>query len=135
MSGAAIIMASAGMCNAGRIKHHLANHIESSKNIICFLGYQAEGTLGRLILNGVSPVRILGEMHPVRAEIASIKGVSGHADQSELLAWYSAIPSRPQTTFVVHGDLQASQTLADKIREIAPETNVYVPQLGDVYKD
>lgn len=135
LSGSAIILASAGMCNAGRIKHHLANHIENSKNIICFLGYQAEGTLGRLILNGVSPVRILGETHPVRAEVASIRGVSGHADQSELLAWYSAIPSHPRTTFVVHGDPQASQTLAEKIREIAPETNVYVPSIGDVYKD
>lgn len=135
LNGSAIILASAGMCNAGRIKHHLANHIESAKNTICFLGYQAEGTLGRLIVNGVSPVRILGESHPVRAEIASIKGVSGHADQSELLAWYSAIPIHPKTTFVVHGDLNSSQTLAEKIRAIAPETNVFVPRIGDVYKD
>lgn len=135
IGGAAIIMASAGMCNAGRIKHHLANHIESPKNTICFLGYQAEGTLGRIILSGVSPVRILGEEHPVRAEIVSIKGVSGHADQRELLAWYSAIRQHPSTTFVVHGDVNASKTLADKIREIAPETNVYVPELGEIYKD
>ncbi len=135
LTGPAIIMASAGMCNAGRIKHHLANHIESSKNMIVFLGYQAQGTLGRLILSGVSPVRILGEQHPVRAEIVQIRGLSGHADQSELLKWYSAIPSRPQTTFVVHGELSASEALAAKIREIAPNTNVFVPRRGDVYKD
>lgn len=135
LNGSAIILASSGMCNAGRIKHHLANHIESPKNTVCFLGYQAEGTLGRLIVNGVSPVRILGESHPVRAEIASIRGVSGHADQSELLAWYSAIPTHPRTTFVVHGDPKASQTLADRIRVVAPETTVFVPNLGDVYKD
>ncbi|MGI6400922.1 MAG: MBL fold metallo-hydrolase RNA specificity domain-containing protein [Thermoguttaceae bacterium] len=135
MNGPAIILASAGMCNAGRIKHHLANHIGSPKNTVCFLGYQAEGTLGRRIVNGDSPVRILGEERPVRAEITSIRGVSGHADQSELLAWYSAIHQRPSTTFVVHGDVKASETLAEKIRELAPDTCVYVPEYGEVYKD
>ena len=135
LKSSAIIMASAGMCNAGRIKHHLANNIESSKNAIVFLGYQAEGTLGRLILNGVTPVRILGEQHPVRAEIVQIRGISGHADQSELLQWYDAIPQRPQTTFVVHGEQSASEALAEKIKELAPETVVYVPSYGETYKD
>ncbi len=135
MQGPAIIMASAGMCNAGRIKHHLANHIESPKNIVAFLGYQAEGTLGRIILSGASPVRILGESHPVRAEIVTIRGISGHADQSELLAWYSAIPKRPQTTFVVHGEENASAALAEKIRELAPETVVHTPSYGEIYKE
>ncbi len=133
-AGPAIIMSSAGMCNAGRIKHHLANHISNAKNSIVFLGYQAEGTLGRQILNGVNPVRILGEPRPVNAEVVSIKGISGHADQSELLAWYSAIPLHPKTTFVVHGDREASTTLAEKIREIAPQTNVYTPSYMEVYK-
>ena len=135
LRGPAVIMSSAGMCNAGRIKHHLANNIESPKNTIVFLGYQAEGTLGRLILNGVSPVRIHGQQHPVRAEIAVVKGISGHADQSELLAWYNAIPKRPRTTFVVHGEPSASQELANKIRELAPETNVYVPRAMEIYKE
>ena len=135
MSGSAIIMASAGMCNAGRIKHHLANHIESPRNIVVFLGYQAEGTLGRIILSGASPVRILGESHPVRAEIVQIRGISGHADQAELLAWYSAIPRRPATTFVVHGEQSAAETLAEKIREIAPETVVHAPSYGEIYKE
>ncbi len=134
-SGPAVIMASAGMCNAGRIKHHLANHIESPKNTICFLGYQAEGTLGRVILSGATPVRILGEQHPVRAEIAVVKGVSGHADQTELLEWYKAIPQRPRTTFVVHGDKEASTELAAKIRELAPQTTVITPEYGEIYKD
>ena len=135
LRGPAVIMSSAGMCNAGRIKHHLANNIESPKNTIVFLGYQAEGTLGRLILNGVSPVRIHGQQHPVRAEIAVVKGISGHADQSELLAWYNAIPKRPRTTFVVHGEPSASQELANKIKELAPETNVYVPRAMEIYKE
>ena len=135
MSGSAIIMASAGMCNAGRIKHHLANHITSPKNTICFMGYQAAGTLGRIILSGTSPVRILGQMYPVRAEIAQIKGVSGHADQSELISWYQSIPQAPKTTFVVHGEPEASQSLATKLKELEPQTIIHVPQLGEVYKD
>ena len=135
MAGPAIIMSSAGMCNAGRIKHHLANHIGNPKNSVVFLGYQAQGTLGRLILTGTSPVRILGQMYAVRAEIVLIRGISGHADQSELLAWYSAIPNHPKTTFVVHGEPAASNALAEKIREIAPETTVFVPEYKEVYVD
>ncbi|MBR4751202.1 MAG: MBL fold metallo-hydrolase [Thermoguttaceae bacterium] len=135
MKGPAIIMSSAGMCNAGRIKHHLANHIGNPKNTVAFLGYQAEGTLGRLILNGVNPVRIHGQPRQVRAEIVVVKGISGHADQAELLQWYSAIPRRPKTTFVVHGEPKAANALAEKIREIAPETSVVTPATGDVYKD
>lgn len=135
LKGAAIILSSAGMCNAGRIKHHLANHIESPRNSVVFLGYQAEGTLGRIILSGQSPVRILGEQRDVRAEIVQIKGISGHADQSELLAWYQAIPQKPKTTFVVHGEPAASNALVEKIKEIAPETAVFAPRVGDVYKE
>lgn len=135
LKGPAIIMSSAGMCNAGRIKHHLANHISNPANSIVFLGYQAEGTLGRQIINGVNPVRILGEPREVKAEIVTVKGISGHADQNELLEWYSKIPSHPKTTFVVHGVTEASKTLAKKIKEIAPETNVYVPEYLEIYKE
>jgi len=131
--GAAIIMSSSGMCNAGRIKHHLANHIGDARNTVVFLGYQAEGTLGRQIIDGKTPVRIHGQYRDVRAEIVVVRGVSGHADQSELLAWYEAIPRRPQTTFVVHGAPQAAETLASKIRAIAPETVVYTPKYRDFY--
>lgn len=99
------------------------------------MGYQAEGTLGRIILSGTSPVRILGQMYPVRAEVAQVKGVSGHADQNELLSWYRSIPQAPKTTFVVHGEPEASQSLATKLRELEPQTTIYVPQLGEVYKD
>ncbi|MBQ9874501.1 MAG: MBL fold metallo-hydrolase [Thermoguttaceae bacterium] len=133
--GSAIIMSSAGMCNAGRIKHHLANNIGNPLNSVVFLGYQAEGTLGRQILDGVNPVRIHGQPRAVKAEIVVVKGISGHADQSELLAWYDAIPKRPKTTFVVHGEPAASQALADRIKALAPETNVYVPKLMDLYKE
>lgn len=135
LKGPAIILASAGMCNAGRIKHHLANHIGNAKNSVVFLGYQAAGTLGRLIVDGVNPVRIHGAPRKVNAEIIVIRGISGHADQNELLAWYSAAPKRPKTTFVVHGEANASRVLAEKIRELAPETTVYVPEYKETYKD
>lgn len=135
MEGPAVIMSSAGMCNAGRIKHHLVNHIGDPRNTVAFLGYQAEGTLGKLILNGVNPVRIHGQPRQVNAEIVMIRGISGHADQSELLEWYSAIPIHPKTTFVVHGEQRAIQTLAEKIKEIAPETYVLTPEYKEIYKD
>ena len=77
----------------------------------------------------------MGEQRDVRAEIVQIKGISGHADQSELLAWYQAIPQKPKTTFVVHGEPAASNALVEKIKEIAPETAVFAPRVGDVYKE
>ncbi|MBR5626722.1 MAG: MBL fold metallo-hydrolase, partial [Thermoguttaceae bacterium] len=126
--GSAIIMSSAGMCNAGRIKHHLANHIGQKENTILFLGYQAAGTLGRQIVDGVNPVRILGEQHRVRAEIVTVRGISGHADQNELLAWFKAIPTPPKHVFVVHGEPESSQALARSIKRDAPDSDVLIPR-------
>ncbi len=131
MKGTAIIMSSSGMCNAGRIKHHLANHIGDKRNTVLFLGYQACGTLGRQIIEGTNPIRILGEDRRVRAEIASVRGISGHADASELLNWFKAIPIPPKEVFVVHGEEKASATLANAIQKTAPNSNVIVPQYDD----
>lgn len=133
MGGPAIIMSSAGMCNAGRIKHHLANHIGNKKNMILFLGYQAYGTLGRQIVGGAKAVRIFGEMRKVKAEIESVQGISGHADQKELLEWFSAISPPPKEVFVVHGEEKAARTLANAIKRRAPESEVIVPKYGDSY--
>ncbi|MDD3588430.1 MAG: MBL fold metallo-hydrolase [Thermoguttaceae bacterium] len=135
LGGPAIIMSSAGMCNAGRIKHHLANHIGYKKNTICFLGYQAYGTLGRQIVEGAKSVRIHGEQRQVRAEVVSIRGISGHADRSELLAWFNAIPKSPSNVFVLHGELKSSQSLADGIRKSAPEAKVSIPEYGHQERD
>ena len=135
MKGPALILASSGMCNAGRIKHHLANHIGDAKNSVVFLGYQAAGTLGRQIVDGAPEVRIHGKPRQVRAEIFVIRGISGHADQNELVAWRAAFPTPPKTTFVVHGEKSASQALASKIREREPDAFVYVPEYGEIYKD
>ena len=134
LRGPAIIMSSAGMCNAGRIKHHLANHIGTKVNTICFLGYQAVGTLGRQIVEGATSVRIHGQPQRVRAEIVSIKGISGHADQKELLDWFNAIPNPPKTVFVVHGEEKSAKTLANLIRKESPDSDVVVPDYGETFE-
>ena len=98
-----IIMASSGMCNAGRIKHHLRNNLPRPESTILFVGHQGEGTLGRVILDGVSPVRIHGQMYPARARIAQIYGFSGHADRAGLLRWLSHFDN-PGHVFFTHGE-------------------------------
>jgi len=100
----AVIVSASGMCTAGRIKHHLKNNISNPASTVLFVGYQAAGTLGRAILDGVDPVRIFGEWYPVRAEIARIEGFSAHADNLELQEWFESLGGPPKRTFVVHGE-------------------------------
>jgi len=114
--GPCIIMAGSGMCTAGRIKHHLANHVSQPENTIVFVGYQANGTLGRQLVDGVSPVRIHGEKHAVKARVAQIHGCSGHADQQGLLRWVGSLKSRPRRVFLTHGEPEAADQLAQEIR-------------------
>ena len=112
-----VIIASSGMCEGGRICHHLKHNIWNAANTILFVGYQANGTLGRIIYDGVKNVKILGEEIHVNAEIDLLKGVSGHADQAGLLRWMDAIKQKPARVFVNHGDDENCQTLASKITE------------------
>jgi metallo-beta-lactamase family protein len=112
----AIIMAGSGMCTGGRIKHHLAANIGRPESVILFVGYQAEGTLGREIVEGAREIRILGEMHAVRARVIQIQGFSAHADRAELLRWVSGISRPPRQVFVTHGEAAASQAFADTLR-------------------
>ena len=98
-----VIMASSGMCNAGRIKHHLRNNLPRRESTILFVGHQGQGTLGRIILDGVSPVRIHGQMYPSLAKIAQIYGFSGHADRAGLLRWLSHF-DEPKHVFFTHGE-------------------------------
>jgi metallo-beta-lactamase family protein len=104
------------MCTAGRIKHHLKNNISNPANTIIFVGYQANGTLGRVIQEGVDPVRIFGDWYPVRAEIETIEGFSAHADRQELLQWFEALGGPPGRTFVVHGEETAALEFASALR-------------------
>jgi metallo-beta-lactamase family protein len=114
--GSCIILAGSGMCTGGRIKHHLVDHIERPQSTILFAGYQAEGTLGRQIVQGDPSVRILGRMYHVRARVRQIQGLSAHAGRDDLLAWLGAFESPPRRVFLMHGEEKTSLSLADRIR-------------------
>jgi metallo-beta-lactamase family protein len=116
IKGSAIIIAGSGMCTGGRIKHHLVNNISGEENTILFVGYQAAGTLGRQIVDGAKRVRILGQYYPVKARIAQLNGFSAHADRDGLVRWLSSLRKPPRRVFVTHGELDASQHLADLIK-------------------
>ncbi|MBD3869192.1 MAG: MBL fold metallo-hydrolase, partial [Acidobacteria bacterium] len=132
MDGPAVIISASGMCTAGRIKHHLKYNIGDSANTILFVGYQAGGSLGRIIQSGVNPVRIFGEMLTVQAEIVSIEGFSAHADREELLQWFESMEGRPRKTFVVHGEEEACLALGKTLRE-KYEVDVEVPEPGQEF--
>ena len=113
----AIIIAASGMMEAGRILHHLRNRIEDSRTTVMIVGFQAENTLGRRLQDGVPEVRIFGELHKNRAQVETLSGFSGHADQNELVAWVGAMQRKPQRTFLVHGEGEAQFTLAKSLAE------------------
>jgi metallo-beta-lactamase family protein len=129
ITGSAIIVAGAGMCTGGRIKHHLARNISRPESTILFVGYQAEGTLGRLIVDGAKQVRILGETQPVKARIARIEGFSAHADRDELLRWASIQKAAPRQAFVIHGEPQVAEHFSVTLRE-KMGWNALVPSPG-----
>lgn len=111
VSGAIIISAS-GMCEAGRIRHHLKYNLWRPESTVLFVGYQAEGTIGRLILDGEKSVRILGEEIAVKADIKNIECYSAHADQIGLIEWVKKFVEAPREVFIVHGEPESSNTLA-----------------------
>jgi metallo-beta-lactamase family protein len=104
IKGGAIIMSASGMCDAGRIKHHLANNLPRGNATVLFVGYQAPGTLGQIILSGARTVRIHGEEIPVRARIRSLGNYSAHADHAELMAWITARLPAHGAIFLTHGE-------------------------------
>lgn len=112
-----IIISASGMCEAGRIRHHLKHNLWDSRNSIVFVGYQAEGTLGRLLVEGAKEVRLFGEPIMVGAEIYNLEGFSGHADQKGLLDWLGGFQKEPRHIFLVHGETQSKLDFAAKVRE------------------
>lgn len=127
-----VIISSSGMATAGRVRHHLKHNLWDEKNSLVFVGYQAEGTLGRIILNGAKRVRILGEEVAVKAEIYDLEGFSGHADQIMLMDWIRKFKKKPERIFVVHGEEKSSNTLAGLIQEeFSIET--IIPNIGDKF--
>ncbi|VBB41498.1 Metallo-beta-lactamase domain protein [uncultured Desulfatiglans sp.] len=124
--GSAIVIAANGMCTAGRIKHHLKHNLWREGASLVIVGYQAKGSTGRKIVDGAKQVKIFRENVAVRARVFTIGGFSAHADQADLLEWASHFESTPRV-FVVHGEAEAAQTLAQKISEEL-HFSVHVPK-------
>lgn len=112
-----VIISASGMCDAGRIKHHLKHNLWNKNNTILFVGYQAIGTLGRALLEGASEVKLFGEEVYVAAEICQMRGISGHADVNGLLDWIGAYEEKPKKVFVTHGDDEVTEIFARRLRE------------------
>jgi metallo-beta-lactamase family protein len=115
VKGSVVIMAGSGMIDGGRIKHHLVKNITHPESTLLFVGYQAAGTLGRQILDGVSPVRIFGQLYPVQMKIQEIEGFSAHADMNDLERWLNNFKSPPSQVFLTHGEENAIQSLENYI--------------------
>ena len=122
-----IIISASGMAEAGRIRHHLANNIGDPANLVLFVGYCAEHTLGAQILAGRSPVNIFGEPHEVRAAIASIDSFSGHADRTELRRYVAALTGDFRRIYVVHGEESQALAFAETLQAMKPNSKVLAP--------
>lgn len=112
-----VIISASGMCDAGRIRHHLKHNLWRRESTIVFVGYQAEGSLGRALLDGAESVRLFGEEIAVRARIVNFKGLSSHADRDHLLSWAKYFNPHPSHMFVVHGDAAVTETFAQHLRD------------------
>lgn len=112
----AVILSASGMCEGGRIRHHLRWNLPRRECAIVFVGFQAAGTLGRRIVDGAKSVRLFGEVYPVRAKIFTIGGLSAHADQSALLAWLGHFRRPPRSTWIVHGEPLAANALGEAVK-------------------
>ncbi len=128
-----LVMSASGMCEAGRILHHLKNGIEDPRNLVLITGYQAENTLGAKLVAGAQEVNIFGQPHRVRAQVESIDSLSGHADQGELLDWMAPVAPTLKKVFLVHGDLPAMTVLKGKIEE-RYKLEVVLPKRGDRFE-
>ena len=130
-----IIISASGMCDVGRIKHHLKHHLWNYIDTILFVGYQAPGTLGRRIVDGEKEVKVLGEDISVEARVEYIEGYSGHADQEGLLNFvYSFKNKRPKKIFLIHGEPEPQNVLRDKILSTLDDVDVCIPKFGEAYE-
>lgn len=128
-----VIISASGMATAGRVRHHLKHNLWDKKNSLVFVGYQANGTLGRILLDGVKNVKLLGEDIKVGAEIYSLEGFSAHADQKMLLDWIGAFKVKPKKIFIVHGEEEEAGALSQLIENLY-KIKTLVPNLGDSFK-
>ncbi|MBR7178010.1 MAG: MBL fold metallo-hydrolase [Oscillospiraceae bacterium] len=127
-----IILSASGMCEAGRIRHHLKHNLWRAESTVLFVGYQSEGTVGRKLIDGADTVRLFGEEITVSARIESLAGISGHADRDMMLAWLESMPQKPRQVFVNHGDDQVTEHFAEAIRKTL-SVPADAPYSGDGY--
>lgn len=125
-----VIISASGMCEAGRIKHHLKHNLWRKESTIIFVGYQAQGTLGRRLVDGAKKVRIFGEEISVKARIEMIEGFSGHADRAGLLNWIDKFKEKPSKIFIVHGEEEAMMEFSDAINEKFGISTI-IPEMGE----
>ena len=127
-----VIISASGMCDAGRIRHHLKHNLWKPECTIVFVGYQGEGTLGRSLLEGVRSVKLFGEEIAVHAKIVNFQGLSSHADRDHLLAWIADIKApKPQHVFIVHGDREVAPYFAESVEKLG--FTAHAPQYTEVY--
>jgi metallo-beta-lactamase family protein len=130
MEGPVIIISASGMCEAGRVLHHLKHSVADERNVVLIVGFQAEHTLGRRLVKRRSPVRIFGREYPLRAEVRSIQALSAHADREELLEYFRRMDALPERAFVVHGEPDQSGPFAEALRGLGV-AEVTVPAQGE----
>lgn len=128
-----VIISASGMCEAGRIRHHLKHNLWRKDSTILFVGFQVPGTLGHSLLNGAKEVRLFGETIEVHAKIENLPGISGHADQGQLTRWISAFGKTPRKVFVVHGEDKVTEEFAAHIHEEVG-VDAYAPFSGDAFE-
>ncbi len=128
LEGPAVVIAGSGMCNAGRIRHHLKHGIWDPRNTVLFVGYQAPGTLGRVLLDGAEEIKMMGAEFAVKAEIAKIGSFSAHADKGELTNWLKAFKEKPKTVFLIHGEQETLETFSSDLNHQG--FNTVIPEKG-----
>ncbi len=130
----AVIISASGMAETGRILHHLKNRIEDPRNTILIVGFQAENTLGRRLVDGEKQVRIFGDWYNVQAKVEVLTGFSGHADRDELVEWVNAIDKKPRQTYLVHGELSPAMALSSALKAQAGLKDVQIPNLKQSFQ-
>ncbi|MBU0529872.1 MBL fold metallo-hydrolase, partial [bacterium] len=128
--GTSIILAGSGMCTGGRVKHHIVNNINNPASTLLFVGYQAIGTLGRIILDGAKEIRLFGKIFPMKMKVKRIEGFSAHAGKNELFDWVTNIKKAPRRVFITHGEEEAAMHFSKYLQE---ETgwDTFVPEYKD----
>ena len=133
MNGPMVIIASSGMCEAGRVRHHLRHVVEDPDNAVVIVSYQAEGTLGRRMVDGVDKLEIMDRRLELNAAVYVLDGFSSHADRNDLAWWYAQTGGDISQAFLVHGDLDAMTALAPSLQTHVTSP-VVIPELGSSYE-